>query len=100
MPNENEQQVYHYSLYVIGLFGKNRKAKKEMLELFDNPGIQANPEVVRTKFVDAKLAEIKAKPGLRWQVIEQPMTVSRENGFITRKFECFTHSRILSGEVA
>jgi hypothetical protein len=93
-----EEKVVEYRLRVTGLFGRNRKAKADSVHLEDVPYGTTLLDIPGK--VEAKLKELKAKPGLRWFVIATNVTIKREGGVAMRSFMMFSGVKVLEGQVA
>jgi len=74
--------AFHYSLFVKGIFGRNRKAKFEAFELFETTqnAFHLNDTALQL-LVDKKLSEIKPKAGLTWEVCRYPMERDDSQGY-------------------
>lgn len=83
--SETERKYTEYSLRVRGLFGRNRKVKAESFKLLEGePGVVKTPDEVKPS-VEAKLAEIKAKPGTTYEVVfgERTETLTKYDDGVT-----------------
>jgi hypothetical protein len=91
-------QVYTYMLSISGLFGRNRKFKRDMFDLVEDSEKQLDINELRT-ILDAKLIALKIKGKANIRVSEQPMKLTREDGFISREFQMFSNRVLLNEEV-
>lgn len=97
-----KKQVLSYTLHFSGLFGRNRTAKRDLVELSTVPAEAPLTEDAVRALAAAKIASIKPKPGVpfRYQVIETPEThEDRGNGFIARSFMIASGRTVLTGTI-
>jgi len=98
---ETKREVLTYSLLVHGIFGRNRRVKRELFILAKH---QAEPLTMEQlmPLMRAKLAVIKLKPGGAFHVREQPMTLEvREMGertYTVESFMCFSDKTMYEEE--
>ncbi len=80
----NKVEVNEYRIFVVGLFGRNRKVKREGFSLTERP---YSEPVLNESDLDAlvstKLAEIKLKYG-KASVTMNKVTIENDNGIIIR----------------
>lgn len=101
--SETERKFYEYSVHVGGVFGRNRKAKSHSFTVLEAAS-EKSPEEIRP-LVEAKLTEIKAKPGLRWAAYSGARTervVRYSDGTAMRSvsFMAFGDTKLFEGAVA
>lgn len=79
-----------YSLEIVGVFGRNRKAKFDSIRLMRVPKDEVQPtiEQLKTLFY-SKIKEIKAKPGSKVSIKALPVEI--QDGFAS-----FLVSRVAS----
>lgn len=97
---DNVKKVIEYRLHVAGLFGRNRKPKRDSVMLIEVPAAAPIPQVDLQEKVTSALATMRAKPGLRYQVIATEMTIKDEGTFTSRSFDIFSGQKVLEGMVA
>ena len=94
------RKVLTYTLYVAGIFGRNRTAKRKgfkMAEVPETEAIDAETLAIRARVM---VAELKVKPGAKVSVYENPETVEdRGDGIQVRTFMCFAGRTVHSFEV-
>jgi len=96
------KQIFTYTLYISGVFGRNRKAKREHLKLYEAEQDKAQPaDAELRELAQSKLAQIKAKPGLTWKIVKQAeklQSYETEDGSVleTRSFQLFTDQTVLA----
>ena len=92
-------EVLDYRLHLDGLFGRNRKAKRDSVHLGDVPAGTTMLDLAAK--VNAVLVERKAKPGLKWMVICTPTTVEKNvydgHTVTSRSFIVFSGVKVLQG---
>jgi hypothetical protein len=69
-----------YSLHVNGLFGRNRKAKRETFEIGDDRNLGTLDDIV--KRAKGILKDQKPKDGLQWAVVAYPCEYKDWGGVI------------------
>jgi hypothetical protein len=92
----DETNAYHYSLGLVGVFGRNKKPKFKLFELgrvAENNVAEQDEMVASGKRM---LATLKAQPGCKYWVQVQPMHVDADGTF---SFMCFTHYKLVEGKV-
>jgi hypothetical protein len=94
--NETDgKQVYCYDLHVNGVFGRNRKAKREMIKLAKHLDAALTLEQALA-LADAKLKEIKLKGEYRYSVTERIGRVKNDSGFEIYTTDLFGGSKTLT----
>lgn len=64
------RKFFEYGVRVAGIFGRNRKAYRESFKVLESEEKKSAEEV--RPLVEAKLREIKARPGARFAAYEGP----------------------------
>ena len=72
-------KVYDYTLYIKGLFGRNRKVKFQGFPLIENSENQFSADGLRA-LMEAKIASIKPKGQFYLKVIETPCEIEMMDG--------------------
>jgi hypothetical protein len=88
-----KQQVFDYTLYVSGIFGRNRTKKFKGFPLLKDSPSQISLENLLA-LMDSTLNQIKLKPGAHIKVVEQPVTIEGE----FKTFMCFSDITLLKKE--
>ena len=70
-----ESKVIDYMISIRGVWGRNRKEKFELVKLTRVPADQPLDVGAVTDAALARLAEMKAKAGLRWRLAAYPVTL-------------------------
>lgn len=93
--------VVEYSMHVVGLWGRNRKMKRELFSLKELCEQPLSMDEVRT-LARAKCLEIKLKPGAKLQVREYPVTAEccgiGDLTYVTKSFMCFSDKLMFNEE--
>lgn len=95
------RSVLTYTLYVAGLFGRNRTAKRKgfkMAEVDATSPISLPDLQARMKEM---IVQLKVKQGAQVSIYENPETVEdRSDGLSVRTFQCFAGQTLLKETVA
>lgn len=91
------KNVFAYTLFVNGLFGKNRKVKHDNFVLAQDCEQALTPGQVKA-LAEEKIASLKVKMGT-WRMTEQPVVLDTTSGYAARSFKLFTDKEVLSGRV-
>lgn len=81
MVETKRRDVVVYTLYVVGLFGRNRAPKRTSFSLYE--GEASLPETEVRALMDAKVAELKVKSGAQLHVMESLEWVEDRSDGIT-----------------
>lgn len=85
MVETKRRDVVVYALCVVGLLGRNRAFERTSFPLYE--GEASLPEAEVRKLMDAKVTELKVKPGARLYVVESSEWVeNRADGITVRGF--------------
>lgn len=92
------KQVFSYSLWVVGLFGRNRKAKKQRFDLAEVPvATPLGPYDIEAK-VKTKTGELKVKSGAKLVVTVAHETIEENvhDGilFVSHLFGLFDSQKV------
>jgi hypothetical protein len=80
MNNDQGTEVFCYDIFVDGVFGRNRKAKREMFSVGKH--LPAKLELsVALNLMDAKLKDLKFKGAYSYMLKERRGFVKNEGGF-------------------
>ena len=71
----NKREVFDYVLYVRGVFGRNRKEKRETFRIYRAPDTLVNLDKILADAM-AKCAEIKLKAGATIAIDRNPVTLT------------------------
>lgn len=90
-------KVLTYTLYVVGIWGRNRTVKRKGFKIAEVPATEPlSLETLQAK-VPELVVKLKVKPGGKVSVYENPETVEdRGDGIQVRTFTCFAGKTILS----
>jgi hypothetical protein len=89
------KQVYCYDLHVNGVFGRNRKAKREMFKLAKHLDSTLTTEQALA-LAEVKLKEIKLKGSYSYSLTERIGRVKSDSGFEIYTTDLFGGSKTLS----
>lgn len=97
MNNDDGKLVYTYDLFINGIFGRNRKAKRELFTVakyLDKP--LTDSEAIA--LMEAKIKDIKLKGSYTYKLAERQGRLKKEGGFEIYTTSLFSDSRdIIAG---
>lgn len=92
MHNDDGKLVYTYDLFLNGIFGRNRKAKRELFTVakhLDKP--LTDSEAIA--LMEAKIKDIKVKGSYTYRLVERHGRLKNEGGFEIYTTGLFTDTR-------
>ena len=94
MDTSEGKQVWDYSIFVQGVFGRNRKVKRELFNIakhLDSP----LPLDQALALMDAKLVKLKFKGAYSYKLEERTGSVKNEGGFEIYTTNLFGNTKLL-----
>ena len=79
----NKEQVFAYSLYIKGIWGRNRSVKFKGFPIVQDVKEKLTLEQLRP-VIDERLAKLKPKSPFYYKVTERPETLEKMDGIIIR----------------
>jgi hypothetical protein len=83
------KKVYDYTLYVKGIFGRNRKVKFQSFRLSSDNEAQKNAADV-LQLAEEMLSKIKLKGNYWFKICEQPCELEKRGEYETKVFQLYS----------